>query len=250
MNRAAGVLPVATAAVVVLGLLLAAPAASAQEMMSAAVRLEFTDVENLDVAVEVEYPGEEARMQRAYMDADDDGTVTEDEVQAQADRQLQQVRTARFGLPLGRLYLDGRENTNSSVVAITSAGAAGPTDSNASLAMTWHFAIGWSENASAHQGSHLFEIDTANHTVGGYLRVQTSFALLKAPDGFAIGDTGGLPFGAKVEDRRILMPTGTSGAGWIRVAFVPASEQDSPPASSAWLLVALAALAVAWRRLP
>lgn len=213
-----------------------------------AVVLEFSEVGSMTAEVDIRLEGPDAARMRQQMDRDGDGHVSADEASSASEQQFNMTRTIRLGLPIGLVLLDGT-HPDVEVVSVEYLDASGAVESDARITQRWH--VEHTFNVS--EGSeHRFQLDTANRSVQGHLRVHVDDVRVLAPPGYVINGTGGLPWGAAVaQDSRSLTMSGIDkDHGWIDIGFSrEATMSDAVEAPLPWTwLVGLAALVLVRRR--
>lgn len=232
-------------------LLMLLPAASA--IPGGSLFVSWDGLETMEIRIEAVSQGAEAAMLRQAADADGDGNVSTEEANETAHRQWTQVQGIALGTPLGRVYLDSHEGTNSTVERIEPAGLSGPVNATGAVTMTW-----WMTLDFAPPTGDVFQValDVQNRSASGFVRMAPDYVEVRSPEGHSVNGTGNLPFGAKHDTscQCIRFPGGIPSTGNpIIIEYAPAAEAPAAtteaPAIAPMLALAGILLLASVRRL-
>jgi hypothetical protein len=223
------------------------PAASAST--SGTLVLNFETPSKLVMTFDGTVDGEDAANFRSMMDqsGNHDGTVSADEVRAFQESFKGFVNGAgEQSNPTGGAFtMDGKEPKSFTCTVFEVHNAEGPVSSTA--AMQWH-AVLQSMFELATADTHTLKVGESNQSHGG-----SSFdfksAVLKAPKGFIISSTTGLPSGATVANDKKSIDFTTSVAPPSGTTTIVFQKQGGfAPGAPALALLAVVGLVVAARR--
>jgi len=185
--------------------------------------------------------GDEATTIRGYMDTNQDGTVTQPEVNefTQSFKDLLSKST-RDDIK-GNMSLDGRKPTSVNVNTLTITGATGSTSSSAEMTATIDVAVTFTPDSG----------DTHTLVVQGTSKSgdATTETTVRAPGSFIISSTSGLPSPTLSPDKSSVSFIDTSANGQTStIVFGKAAAAKSPMPASVLVAVILVGVAAMARR--
>ncbi len=239
----------------VIAVLLLAPLASAE--VTGEATMDFESPAAADMTVELTITGQDAQDARAAIDSDagfggsgnGDGQVTQDEVDA-----FEELLKSFFNDPEatvgGEMTMDGQNASGSNLTAFDILDATG--DVNSTEPMQYHMVmrIEWSVTPG---DEHTFVSAGDDGDGDGGDGMGDVTLTIRAPDGYRISSTDGLPDGADVSDDEITYQgtdDGTTGPITIVFSQGGGAFGGAPALGGAIVLLVVIALGLASRHRP